>query len=383
MNIVGYIKQNKEASYLELPFNDVDGLIFSELAYINFDLLVKDKKELKLSNIKDEELTDEVFEGSVDYKKNKVMLSLMKEAPRYKDIKIRYVKRYFSKKEINQFLAMTLVLPDGTLFLSYRGTDTTLIGWKEDMYLAFNDTILAQEQALTYANYALRGKDTPFILAGHSKGGNLAFYTALNISKEKLPNLIKAYSYDGPGFKDGIVNFPNYRQVVGKMVKFKTYNDVVGNFFANLRKYKVVRSPGLLFGGHDPFYWQVNPRTNDYRYAKDISRGSKKYSKRVMRWVESLTYEDRELVTDALFAVFGKNATVYDLYRNFVRNLRDLKKVMKRYTKRERKRLKAILKRLVGFIFNTKSVRGIKRKQAILEIEMMSKKEKKEKLDTE
>ena len=148
-------------------------------------------------------------------------------------------------------------------------------------------------------------------------------------------------------------------------------------FFANLKKYKVVYSPGLLFGGHDPFYWQVNPRTNDFRYAKDISRGSKKYSKRVMKWVESLTYEDRELATDALFAVFGKNATVYDLYRYFFQNIKNLKKVMKRYTKAERKRLKAILRRLFGFILNTKRVQFIKRKQAILEIETMSRKERK------
>lgn len=377
MNIIGYIKQNKEVSYLELPFNDVDGLVFSELAYINFDLLVKDKKELKLSTIKDEELTDEVFEGSVDYKKNKLMLKLMIDAPRYRDIKIHNIQRAFSHQVANQFLAMTLVLPDNTLFLSYRGTDTTLIGWKEDMYLAFKTTILSQEQALKYAEEELKEVDTPFILGGHSKGGNLAFYTAFNLSKDKVTNLIKAYSYDGPGFKDGIKDFPNYDEVINKLVKFKTYNDVVGNFFANLKKYKVVRSPGLLLGGHDPFYWQIVASNDDFKYAKDISKASKKYSKRVMRWIDSLTYEDRELATDALFTVFGKNATVYDLYKNFIKNLRDLKKTIKKYNKEERKRLKAILKRLFGFIFNTKKTRKIKKQQAILDTEMGFKKQKK------
>lgn len=376
MNIIGYIKQNKEVSYLELPFNDVDGLVFSELAYINFDLLVKDKKELKLATIKDEELTDEVFEGSVDYKKNKVMLRLMIDAPRYRDIKIHNIQRAFSHQVANQFLAMTLVLPDNTLFLSYRGTDTTLIGWKEDMYLAFKTTILSQEQALKYAEEELKEVDTPFILGGHSKGGNLAFYTAFNLSKDKVTNLIKAYSYDGPGFKDGIKDFPNYDEVINKLVKFKTYNDVVGNFFANLKKYKVVHSPGLLLGGHDPFYWQVISRKDDFYYAKDISKASKKYSKRVMRWIDSLTYEDRELATDALFTVFGKNATVYDLYKNFIKNLRDLKKTIKKYNKEERKRLKAILKRLFGFIFNTKKTRKMKKQQTILDTEMGFEKQK-------
>jgi len=152
---------------------------------------------------------------------------------------------------------------------------------------------------------------------------------------------------------------------------------VVGNFFANLKRYKVVYSPGLLFGGHDPFYWQVKAKTNDFKYAKDTSRFSKKYCKRVMNWVESLTYEDRELATDALFSVFGKDATVYDLYRYFFKNIKKFKVVMKRYTKKERKRLKAIVRRLFGFILNTKGTRLIRRKQAIQEIEMTSRKERK------
>ena len=376
MYINGFIKLNKDKTYQELPFSDVDGLIFSELAYINFDILIGDKKEIVLKNIKEEELTNEVFEGSVDHKKNKIMLKLMIDSKRYQDIKIRFVQRVFSKKETNQFLAMTLILPDNTLFLSYRGTDTTLIGWKEDAYLTFKEKIKAQEQALAYAESALKDNELPFILGGHSKGGNLAFYTALNISKEKLPYLIKAYSYDGPGFKDGITDFPNYLEVIDKLVKFKTYNDVVGNFFANLKKYKVVHSPGILFGGHDPFYWIVLRKTNDFKYAKDISRKSRKYSKRMMNWIESLTYEDRELATDALFTVFGRNATVYDLYRCFLKDLRNLKKAMKKYTKEEQKRIIAILKRLFGFLFNTKNVRTIKKEQAILERELEPRKKK-------
>lgn len=374
MNIIGYIKQNKDKSFKELPFNDVEGLIFSELSYINFDLLTKTSSELRIGDIKEEELTKELFVGSVDYKKNKVMLSLMREAPRYQEVKLTYVKSNFSKREANQFLALTFILPDGTLILSYRGTDTSLVGWKEDMYLTFMDTILAQEQALSYATEILSDKDNPYYLLGHSKGGNLAFYAALNISKDKLKHLINAYSYDGPGFKDGITKFPNYRTVKPRLIKFKTYNDVVGNFFGNLKTYKVVYSPGILLGGHDPFYWQIIPRNNNFKYAEDISNTSKKFSRRAMKWIESLTYEDRELAVGAIFAIFGKNATVYDLYHNFLKNIARTKQVMKRYNKQEIKRLKAIFKRLFGFLFNTQRVQSIKKKQAIQQVEMEPKK---------
>ena len=376
MNINGYIKQNRDKSYKRLRFNDVDGLIFSEMSYINFDLMMGNKKVLKLNDIHRAMMTPEVFEGSVDANKNKLMLRMMRHSKRYSEIKVRYVKRFFDGEDANQFLALTLELPDGTLFISFRGTDTTLIGWKEDAFLTFRDTIRAQEQALSYTRLALRGRNEKFILGGHSKGGNLAFYTALNLKGEKVNNLIKAYSYDGPGFKNGITKYPNYRKVVNKLIKFKTYNDVIGSFFSNLKKYKVVHSPGLLFGGHDPFYWQVIAKNNDFFYAKDVSLASKKYSKRVMKWVESLTYDDRKLATEALFDVFATNTTIYDLFRHWLKNLMDIKKTLKDYTEEEKEKLKAIIRRLFGFLLNSTKVKDIKKKQAILDRELAPKRKR-------
>ena len=373
MNINGYIKHVKDKSFEELPFNYVDGLIYAELSYINFDLLLGKRDELTFKDIKKEELTKEVFEGSVDANKNKIMLNLMRESIRYKNTVVRNAKRTFSKENVNQFFAVTFVLEDETLYLSYRGTDTTLIGWKEDALLTYQETIKAQEQALIYARYALRGKDNDFYLGGHSKGGNLAFYAALNLSLDKSNNMINAFSYDGPGFKNGITKFPRYKNVRNRLEKFLTYNDVIGSFFNNMKRYKVVHSPGLLFGGHDPFYWQVVSSTNDFKYAKDVSKASKKYSKRVMKWLESLTYDDRKLATEALFDVFATNNTIYDLFRNFLKNIISIKKSLAKYSKEEREKLKAIIRRLFGFLLNSSKVKDIKKKQAILDRELKTK----------
>ena len=376
MTINGYIKQNKDKSFEELPFSYVDGLIYAELSYINFDLLLGKRDELTFKDIKKEELTKEVFEGSVDANKNKIMLNLMRQAKRYQNTKVRNVKRLFSDVDANQFLAVTFVLDDDTLYLSYRGTDTTLIGWKEDAFLTYKDKIKAQEQALNYARYALRGRDNDFYLGGHSKGGNLAFYAALNLSIDKSNNMINAFSYDGPGFKNGITKFPRYKNVRNRLVKFLTYNDVIGSFFNNMKRYKVVHSTGLLFGGHDPFYWQIKARNNDFWYVKDVSRASKKYSKRVMKWLESLTYADRKLATEALFDVFANNATIYDLFRNFLKNLISIKKSLAKYSEEDREKLKAIIRRLFGFLLNSSKVKDIKKKQAILDRELKPKKKK-------
>ena len=376
MNINGYIKLNRGKSFNELPFNYVDGLIFAELSYINFDLLLGNRKELAFKDIKKEELTPEIFEGSVDANKNKIMLNLMRDSTRYKETIIKHPKRTFSVEDANQFFAVTFLLEDNTLYLSYRGTDTTLVGWKEDFLLTFQDFIKAQEQALTYARNVLRGKDNSFYLGGHSKGGNLAFYAALNLSIDKSNNMITAFSYDGPGFKDGITKFPRYLSVRHRLTKFLTYNDVIGSFFNNMKRYKVVHSPGVLFGGHDPFYWKVIAKDNDFWYAKDVSKGSKKYSKRVMKWLESLTILDRKLAADALFDVFANNNTIYDLFRNFLKNLISIKKSLAKYSPEDREKLKAIIKRLMGFLLNSSKVKDIKKKQAILDRELKPKRKK-------
>lgn len=380
MNINGFIKYHKDESFNELPFSYVDGLILSELSYVNLDLLFKKKqKELRLGDISSDELTKKIFEGSVDASRNKIMLHNMITSKRYQDIIIKNVKRYFSKENYNQFLAFTAVLPNKRLFISYRGTDTTLIGWREDFLLLYKKGILSQEQALKYARYVLRDNKMKFYLGGHSKGGNLAFYTALNLSKEYTSRLIEAYSYDGPGFREGIKDFPSYKLVIKKMIKFRTYNNVIGSIFNNMDKYKVVYSPGLLLGGHDPFYWQINKEHNDFKYAKDTSKLSKKYSARCMNWLESLTLEDRELAADALFTVFDKNDTIYDLLRNFIKNLSKLNKSLEKFSEEQRDKLRVILRRFFRFLVDSNKIKGMKKEQKILDKEIKENKHKKKK----
>lgn len=371
MNINGYIRYNKNKTFNELSFSYVDGLVLSELSYVNLDLLFKrGQRELRIGDIKNNELTKKVFEGSVDASHNKTMLRYMIASKRYQDIVIKNVKRSFSKERYNQFLAFTAVLPNKRLFISYRGTDTTLIGWREDFLMLYKNGILSQTQALSYARYALRGNKMRFYLGGHSKGGNLAFYTALNLSKEHASRLINAYSYDGPGFRSGIKDFPSYKYVIRKMIKFRTYNNVIGSIFNNLDKYKVVYSPGLLLGGHDPFYWQINKEHIDFKYAKDTSKLSKKYSARCMNWLESLTLEDRELAADALFTVFDKNDTIYDLLKNFVKNLSKLNKSLEKYTEEQREKLKVIIRRFFRFLVDSNKIKGMKKETKIQEKEL-------------
>ena len=357
MNINGYIRKYGSKSFKELEFNDIDALILSELSYINIDMLIPGKKrEIKLKDIDIKSAKKEVFRDSVDASFNKTMLKRMIESKRYRKIVLKDVVRKFSEKDINQFFAVNIVLPDDTLFLSYRGTDITLIGWKEDFLLTYQSTLLSQIQALEYAEEVLEKCDNKFYLGGHSKGGNLAFYAALKLDRKFDDRLINAFSFDGPGFREGISHLDSYEARLPKLIKYRTYNDVIGSFFNNLEEYKTVHSTGLLFGGHDPFFWQINAINGKFLYAKDISPWSKLYSRRFMDWLNSLSFEDRALATDALFEIFKENETVLDLAKNFGKNLAKSKKTLSRYSKDEQAKLKAIIKMLFKYLLAGSSI---------------------------
>ena len=263
--------------------------------------------------------------------------------PRYKDIQVGYVKRIFSEEVANQFYAVTFILSDGTLYLSFRGTDITLIGWKEDFYLTFKDKILAQDQALEYSEEILSKLPGHVILGGHSKGGNIALYSALNLKKDYLDRLLLVYSYDGPGFPNGIEQFPNYEVIKERVKKFITHRDIVGMIFKDVPKYKIVYSTGALLGGHDPFTWRINDSNGRFVFKKACSPRSQVYARTINMWINKMSVEDKELGTDALYAIVGKAKNIYDLIRYLGYNLAKFNSVIKTFPKEQRQRLKELI----------------------------------------
>ena len=365
MNIIGYAKKYKNTSFRDLRITDVDALIFSELSYINFDLLLKEgKEEIRFGDITDEMLSNKaVFEGSVDAKPNRKLLAILIKTLRYQDVVVKYIENRFSQEEENQFYALTFVLPGGNLFVTYRGTDTTLIGWKEDFMMSVYDRVKAQVQAEKYImKVTSMNPKKRFYLAGHSKGGNLAFYAALNLPEELTYHLIGAYSFDGPGFKSGIKNYSAYEEVKGRLIKFLTFNNVIGSVFSDVDRYRVVYSNGIL-GGHDPFGWQISNKTGRFRLARDVSLASKSLNNKFMLWIDSLSITDRMLTVEAFFRIFDNNITIYDLFKNLMKNLVTAKKSLEVYNEDDRNTLRTNIQSLFMIFFNEKKIRRTRKKE--------------------
>ena len=347
MNINGFLTHFGNKSFETFPFTEVDALLLAELSYVNLEtqapLFGEEKPAFFLKDL-DLAKAHELNKGAVDAGFNQVMMQRMKKCVRYKDIEVRDCEAHFSQKSANQFAAYTFILPNKVAYLSFRGTDYSLAGWKEDFYISYEKETLSQAQAKTYANKVIPTLgDMPFYLGGHSKGGNHAFYAALNLDPRYTSRLLKVYSFDGPGFKQGIDGFPSYPEVQAKLRKYLTQNDVVGMFYNNNELMHIVRSDYPVLGGHDPFYWLVNPKTGKFYHYQKRSFSSIVTMETFKVWLATLSDEDLKLAVDAIFEVFGDSENVYQLMFKGLPSFAMRKKKLKKYTPEEQAKLNQLI----------------------------------------
>ena len=371
MNINGYIKKYGNKSYKEMPFNSIDALILSQLCYMNLDkcgptINEIHKHPVKLKNIVIKDKKD-FYSSTVTPNPMKLMVSLMLKSSRYGNIYFGYSENNFDEKEVVQFFATTFFLPDGNLFIAYRGTDTTLLGWKEDFLITYMDEIKSQKMAVNYAKKILDSFPKNSYLGGHSKGGNLAMYTLLKIGSDYEDRVIKVFSFDGPGFRCGKKGFPAFNRVCNKFDKYITQNDLIGMVFIMVDTTKIVKSNSFLLGGHDPFGWQIHNKEPEFIYCKERSRGSKIMVSALSKWLEKLNNADKELLIEAFFEVFKDAKTVFDLLLVGAKDIVFSKKTLQKYTKVEQVKLKAYMDAFIQHyfdaFFNFKEPKQINNKQ--------------------
>ena len=347
ININTYVSKFGSKTFEEMPFNDVDGFILAELSMINFEYLLSKRSTMALQDIIIENYKKVIY-GSPDARANGIMLKRMMASNRFKDMKVGFPKRIFEAGEVaNQFYAVTFILPDDTVYISFRGTDITLVGWKEDFYLTFMDDIPSYYQALEYTESVLSKLPGKFILGGHSKGGHLAFYAALNMKPEYCERLISAISYDGPGFRNGIERYLNYETVRGRMKKYLTHRDLVGMVYTDIPDVTIVYSTGVLLGGHDPFTWKIDGNTGQYITREKRTKRSANFMVATNMWLKEMSHEDKLLGCEALFKIVGKAQNIYDLLRYLGPNIARFNSVVKTFPKKQQQRLRELIQMLL------------------------------------
>lgn len=125
-------------------------------------------------------------------------------SPRFRAVEVGLYLSEFDPAREMQFAAMTFFYRDAFAFVGFRGTDESIVGWKEDFNMAYAMPVPAQDQASRYLATAAPYLPERIIVGGHSKGGNLAEYAALHAPADVQNRIVRVYNLDGPGFKEDV-----------------------------------------------------------------------------------------------------------------------------------------------------------------------------------
>ena len=302
-----YLDWRGELSLAQSPFNPVDNLLLSTLSYAPLDHLVDREGTGLWAAAERWEAAGGVWpprpeRGWGEFREEVLRLfGALARAPRFSGLMLRDWVSHLDAGTEEQFAALTIDTGDGARFVSYRGTDSTLVGWKEDFNMSYQTPVPAQRSAAEYLFDALRRWGGPLRLGGHSKGGNLAVYAAAAC---RTPDrLLAVYNNDGPGFCAGAVDEAGYEAVRGRIHTFVPQSSVVGMLLDHEEDYTVVRSDQSGLFQHSPFSWQIlGPGFVEVERVTDASRF---VSRTLKEWVASLTPERREQFVDLLFEVLG------------------------------------------------------------------------------
>ena len=204
MSLFDYIDYYKDYTFLETGFNEVDNVIFSCLAYVNYNFIVSSNKSNKLT-IK--EVGDTYF--SLHQKQPKIdmlavkeavkLLKKVKDTTRYKDV-LMYSYKYIGNED-SQFAALTFEISKDLWYVAFEGTDQLISGWKEDCKMAYEFPVTAHKYAVKYLNYNFLFSNKRLIIGGHSKGGNLALVSSMCCNYFVKNKIINVYSNDGQGLR--------------------------------------------------------------------------------------------------------------------------------------------------------------------------------------
>lgn len=292
-----YLEWRGDIPFKESPLNEVDSLIFCAFSYCDIDSLLAYQEKRTIQDLYTE--YQQIQEDSVFKKNQNRLFQMLSESNRFKEVVVtRYFNEVNEEKEI-QIAGMAFILPNDTLFVVFKGTDSTLTGWKEDFALSYKMVIPAQEKAVSYLNEILSSTKKEVFVGGHSKGGNLAMYASLFC--QNFDKLVRIYNHDGPGFHKEILETKEYQERKEKIITYIPKASIVGNLFNEDTKTMIVKSKQLGFLQHDLYSWLVI--NNHFVYTKELSEEAKKLSNLLNETIDKLPNATKEKIINVLFEI--------------------------------------------------------------------------------
>ena len=304
-NIMDYLKWRGDLSFSQDPPNSVDALIFSALVYIRYGARVESDPHtpITLKEAAEDFFAYEDHDIRIRVKNDLDLLHLAASTVRFGSTKVCMYRDELIPEQDTQFAALTFLLDDGSAFLAFRGTDYSLVGWKEDFNMSFQQTVPAQRLAVQYTRDVALEYMMPLRLGGHSKGGNVAVFAAARSSPMIQQRILDVYNNDGPGFTDYLMGDPGYIAMVPRIHTYVPQSSVIGMLLEHEEPYTVVKSKTVSLLQHDLYTWELLGRS--FVTVEEMTADSQFLNATIKNWFAEMSNQERNQLVDVMFTLLG------------------------------------------------------------------------------
>ena len=351
-NILDYLDWRGDLPFSAAPFNEVDALILAELSYFPAEGIVPADigESISISELRSRFDADKVpaEKRIVSFEQDIQLMNKLADSRRFDSMKLTgYVNNIDPAKDL-QFAAMTFIF-DKFTFVAFRGTDSTITGWKEDCNISFMQETASQRMAVDYITENFGGGDDVLVIGGHSKGGNLGVYAAAFCDGSIKKRIRAVFAFDSPGFVEEVAASEEYLSVTKKIFSMIPQSSLVGQLLSGSAEPRIVKSSAGGIMQHLAFTWQVT--RNSFDYAEELSKLGVLINKTMTGWVSSLDESERQSFVEAVFTVLeaAESETINEINSNKRKSFAAILKALKKLPAEKRAAAKKALSQLATY----------------------------------
>jgi hypothetical protein len=308
-NLFDYLKWRGDLTFEHSPFNPVDNIIFTQLAYLPLDGIVPGPDEngsitiAQTAAIIAERLANNALGGPILFKDDPSFIDAIGQTERFKNCRLHSFVNHSDVVQEMQFAALCIDMGFAT-FVAFRGTDVSIVGWKEDINMSFSAVIPAQLEAVSYLQKIAKKTSGPLVPGGHSKGGNLAIYAAACCNAKTCRRIADIYSNDAPGFHQGFIESDGFQKIRQRIHSFVPQTSIIGMLFEHGNDSIVIKSSQTGILQHEQYSWEITH--NDMSRLDQVDQGSRYIDKTLREWLGNLDKEHLRLFSDTLYGLLNE-----------------------------------------------------------------------------